>query len=235
MSADTRSAAAPVFEQLPIEDNNTHAARMTTADGELLSVHAYANTEYGAGHVMVMLVDDEGALHFNVTHSEAEALGRELRRAAGVDDGCGACGDACKSRGGSCQLDEDSPPVCGAAQDAAAINAQLLDALCNMVETFRPNASGSDGNRTDALNDAERAIAAAEAQGGSAAQSWIPVSERLPEDRSNVVFYSDDLRNPTRMLLGLYVDGRWMSCGYEMVNVTHWMPKPDAPAAAEGK
>jgi hypothetical protein len=60
-------------------------------------------------------------------------------------------------------------------------------------------------------------------------EPWIPVSERLPVDREDVIFYSPDLRNPTRKLLGLYIDGQWMSCGYEMFNVTHWMPAPTAP------
>lgn len=59
--------------------------------------------------------------------------------------------------------------------------------------------------------------------------SWTPVTESLPEDRAEVLFYSGDLRNPANMLLGLYIDGDFCCAGYTMVNVTHWAKKPAQP------
>ena len=57
---------------------------------------------------------------------------------------------------------------------------------------------------------------------------WTPVSERFP-DRVDVIVYSPDIRNPCEQLIGRLMDGEWMCAGYEMKNVTHWMPLPAAP------
>jgi hypothetical protein len=59
--------------------------------------------------------------------------------------------------------------------------------------------------------------------------NWIEVEDHLPPDRSKVLMYSPDLRNPVRMLLGMYIDGKWMCAGEEMVNVTHWAERPALP------
>lgn len=58
---------------------------------------------------------------------------------------------------------------------------------------------------------------------------WIHVRCGMPHDRQDVLFYSPDLRNPSPMLLGRYIDGKFMCAGYEMVNVTHWAARPPAP------
>lgn len=58
---------------------------------------------------------------------------------------------------------------------------------------------------------------------------WIDVRCAKPHDRQDVLFYSSDLRNPTCMLLGRYIDGKFMCAGYEMVNVSHWAARPPAP------
>lgn len=70
-----------------------------------------------------------------------------------------------------------------------------------------------------------QALAAFEAQ----AEPWVPVTERLPDDPQDCVFYSDDLRNPVPMSMGLYINGKFKCAGFEMVNVTHWMPLPQPP------
>ena len=61
-----------------------------------------------------------------------------------------------------------------------------------------------------------------------AVPAWVSVSERMPE-RVDVLVYSPDLRNPCDQLVGRFMDGRWYCAGYEMLNVTHWMPLPSAP------
>lgn len=66
-------------------------------------------------------------------------------------------------------------------------------------------------------------------QAAVAVQQWISVSERKPDDPQDCMFYSDDLRNPVPMLIGLYIRGKYKCAGHEMVNVTHWAPLPAAP------
>lgn len=59
--------------------------------------------------------------------------------------------------------------------------------------------------------------------------NWHAVADfGEPEDKE-VLMYSPDMRNPTDMLIGKFIDGQWMSGGYEMVNVTHWADKPLHP------
>lgn len=62
---------------------------------------------------------------------------------------------------------------------------------------------------------------------------WIPVSERLPEDGTNVLFTD----NSGGTYLGHHVSSApqwedhysyWHSDWYQ--NVTHWMPLPEPPA-----
>ena len=62
---------------------------------------------------------------------------------------------------------------------------------------------------------------------------WIAASDSMPR-REDVIVYSPDLRNPTDMLIGRFMDGKWMCAGYEMVNTTHWMPLPAAPIKEGG-
>lgn len=68
--------------------------------------------------------------------------------------------------------------------------------------------------------------------------AWISVKDRMPSSERGsgaVLFYSDDLRNPTDTWCGVYRMGEWHSCGDVVVNVTHWMPLPAPPRAAINK
>lgn len=136
----------------------------------------------------------------------------------------------------------------GELQRLSAENDSLMQALADCREACPEPRSTDAGNRlVEAVGDplavpgyvkatiADLAAAApaVPAASGEQAAQWIPVSSgQLPEDREDCIFYSPDLRNPARKLLGLYIDGRWMSCGYEMVNVTHWMRPPGNPGPA---
>lgn len=67
---------------------------------------------------------------------------------------------------------------------------------------------------------------------------WISMKDRWPPSapfNEPIAFYSPDLRNPTDTWIGIYRDGKFFSCGVEVVNVTHWMPQPIPPVAQENK
>jgi hypothetical protein len=72
------------------------------------------------------------------------------------------------------------------------------------------------------------------AQEAGLTDAWTSVSDKLPSDLGLkfVEFYSDDLRNPTNQVIGLYEDGVWWSGGIQFCNVTHWKPLTPAPIAA---
>ena len=64
---------------------------------------------------------------------------------------------------------------------------------------------------------------------------WIPVSEQLPEDGSDVLAYLKDANN-SRITAANYYKGTWQDCvmGGQLYLtkegfVTHWMPLPSAP------
>jgi hypothetical protein len=56
--------------------------------------------------------------------------------------------------------------------------------------------------------------------------SWIPVSERLPEDDTDVLVFCGTTGKFYETAYLCY--GKWFACwdGTEIVCVTHWMPLP---------
>ena len=62
---------------------------------------------------------------------------------------------------------------------------------------------------------------------------WIPVSERLPENRDYVLvctknkFYGT--RHISKVSKAYFGDGKWYGQGGCWTNVTHWMPMPQPP------
>ena len=59
---------------------------------------------------------------------------------------------------------------------------------------------------------------------------WIPVSERLPENGSDVLAYSYD-EDESRIFPANYDNGWWHDCLFNIriIAVTHWMPLPEPP------
>lgn len=61
---------------------------------------------------------------------------------------------------------------------------------------------------------------------------WIAVSERPPEDGSDILVYCDD-GEETRITACNYYNGVWFDCVFNTVmvfkNITHWMPLPKPP------
>lgn len=71
-----------------------------------------------------------------------------------------------------------------------------------------------------------------------AAQRWIPVSERLPEDGETVFVIIHDgferFENGNEVARLTYLgNGNWWSWGRERYVVTHWMPLPNPPEVQE--
>ena len=68
-----------------------------------------------------------------------------------------------------------------------------------------------------------------------AAQRWIPVSERLPEDEKTVIVAINDVLEHTNEVARLTYLGNsnWWSWKSERYIVTHWMPLPEPPEVQE--
>ena len=71
-----------------------------------------------------------------------------------------------------------------------------------------------------------------------AAQRWIPVSERLPEDGETVFVIIHDgferFENGNEVARLTYLgNGNWWSWKSERYIVTHWMPVPSAPESED--
>lgn len=62
---------------------------------------------------------------------------------------------------------------------------------------------------------------------GVTVQEWIPVEERLPEEKQSVLVHYVDGWMPVAFLL----NGEWYQSGGEKswLSVTHWMPLPEPP------
>lgn len=69
-----------------------------------------------------------------------------------------------------------------------------------------------------------------------ARQRWIPVTERLPEDRFEVLVYTD--RYGGRHEFAYYIPrlGAWyQNCALLIPNVTHWTPLPEPPKECDDR
>jgi hypothetical protein len=70
---------------------------------------------------------------------------------------------------------------------------------------------------------------------GVTIQKWIPVSERLPEDDSDVLAYLR-IGEEGRIYPANYAKGMWFDCIFNTPatnTTTHWMPLPEPPGVSE--
>ncbi len=68
-----------------------------------------------------------------------------------------------------------------------------------------------------------------------AVREWIPVSERLPEDDSDVLAYLR-IGEEGRIYPANYAKGMWFDCIFNTPatdTTTHWMPLPELPKEEE--
>ena len=66
---------------------------------------------------------------------------------------------------------------------------------------------------------------------GVTIQKWIPVTERLPEDDSDVLAYLR-IGEEGRIYPANYAKGMWFDCIFNAPatdTTTHWMPLPEPP------
>lgn len=70
---------------------------------------------------------------------------------------------------------------------------------------------------------------------GVTVQKWIPVSERLPDDDSDVLAFLR-IGEESRIYPACYAKGVWWDCIFNTPatkTTTHWMPLPEAPGDTE--
>lgn len=65
---------------------------------------------------------------------------------------------------------------------------------------------------------------------GVTIQKWIPITERLPEDGTDILAYMSD-EFESRIFPANYDHGIWFDCIFNVSQsiVTHWMPLPEPP------
>ena len=66
---------------------------------------------------------------------------------------------------------------------------------------------------------------------GVTVQEWIPVTERLPKDNSNVLGHLK-IGEESRIYPAFYAHGVWWDCIFNETttsSTTHWMPLPQPP------
>jgi hypothetical protein len=85
---------------------------------------------------------------------------------------------------------------------------------------------------------AERAALSAEVERLKAENTWIPVSERLPEEGSNILIWARAKADsgcdcfPSCIIIGKFSNGKFDDFGYfvtESFYVTHWRKLPEQP------
>ena len=117
-------------------------------------------------------------------------------------------------------------------------NAALM--MLDRIETVDP----VDDDRIDGIKRIVRELAAAphDTSALNSVQSvvtvpgkWIPVSERMPEDRTQVILWDAEIGEVTS---GHYSHKTqtFYHCGDAIENeITHWMPPPCAPQEVKGE
>ena len=114
------------------------------------------------------------------------------------------------------------------ADDIAEAQAEIERLKNAMVETGSIHCPCSP----DCGDDCEKCVDSAIEETLKAERRWIPVSERIPEDGSDILVYCDD-GEETRIVACNYDNGVWFDCVFNTVmvfkNITHWMPLPKPP------
>ena len=136
----------------------------------------------------------------------------------GLEDGVQSAADLLKRMAVELVTERgETDPDTGAIQFKSAATREWHASLCELAEEI------------------ERLKPAKPAQEVGLTDGWISVGDRLPDGELGypaIEFYNEDLRNPTRQVIGIYRDGDWFSGGHQFSNVTYWKPLTPAPLAA---
>ncbi|BBS20782.1 hypothetical protein WP5W18E06_13190 [Klebsiella quasipneumoniae] len=120
---------------------------------------------------------------------------------------------------------------------AASLLSELRDWAHPEIEEYCEMWAGRRDDEFPALRkviaDADALLAAAPQSPGSEPATvpgkWIPVSERMPDDNSDVLCTAEfDGPGDWRRKVGYWHEGKWVVYGASWTP-THWMPLPAAP------
>ena len=127
-------------------------------------------------------------------------------------------------------LPSAQPEPCG---DAVS-RQYILDALDEYIEEYgEVDKEGNHDLKWCAMGEAKMVVK--EAPPAQTEPQWIPVSERLPEDGTEVFVYLFDLPSP---FIAWIEDTRWYTEDFEVERENEpiaWMPIPEPYRAEEGE
>ena len=110
-----------------------------------------------------------------------------------------------------------------------------LDEIKICVDRQYENCHGYSGNKKTIYREAILAVKSilhsAKPINGVTVQEWISVTERLPEDDSDVLAYSR-IGEESRIYPACYSNGVWFDCVFNAPatdTTTHWMKMPHPP------
>ncbi|HBZ4191451.1 TPA: DUF551 domain-containing protein [Klebsiella pneumoniae] len=119
----------------------------------------------------------------------------------------------------ACGQADSSPVIPGAEQRIA----DAVELLQKAAPAMLADNSGSDGPLAGRMKSPV------------IPDAWIPVSERMPDDSSDVLCTAEfDGPGDWRRKVGYWHEGKWVVYGASWMP-THWMPLPAAPQEVKGE
>lgn len=210
LNGNTSTVAVEVNAELFAEISRMALAAMDSepmAESEQLAIKNFRSAMEGIGHIRRTLEETFGGLHG--THVEPDVLAE--------------CKAICDAIYAAYRHAQPVPAVPDEMywQDAPVEGSTRAAAYASGWNACRAAMLAAAPHDTPALNSVQSV--------DSVADRWIPVSERMPEDRTQVILWDAEIGEVTS---GHYSHKTqtFYHCGDAIENeITHWMPTPAAP------